>query len=203
MGLTFRNVSPMVLVTCVLSVVAASQVLSAPKVIRVGVAPMENTSTRPINQRLQRDRLAREFQPHKKHQKPGAVVIEAVRLDSSTRADIGREARDRGCDYILYTNLVELRTAGDPQAPKRSGSVSIGSDPLAQYPGPPYMNAPVFRAVVDYRVERVDDANVLFALSASGLEHTDEDGTVSRLLGQIANRVKSELESKQSPQHIQ
>lgn len=152
---------------------------------------MANTSTRSINPTLQRDRLIRAFQQDKKHGKSAAV--EAIPLKGTTPGEVGGEARDKGCDYILYTELVELRTGGDPQQQNQQGSISIGKDPLAQYPSPPYMNEPVFQATVNFHLNRVADPEPQLSSSVRTLEHTDEDETVSRLLGQIVSRVKSEI----------
>jgi hypothetical protein len=170
-------------------------------VVRVGIPIMENTSTRAINRKQQRDWLVRGFQPEKKKKKkggqPDTVQIEAVALDSDTPADAIREARDKNCEYILYTNLVELREPGDPLPPRQPNSASIGRDPLSVYPDPttdPHLHDPVHYAQVDYRLERVGGSSeALLASSVSGQEHSDENGTVERMLFLIVNSVKSEL----------
>ena len=171
---------------------------SQPNVVRVGVPMMENTSTRTINRKLQRDWLVRGFQPEKKKKKKGAqadtVEIEAVALDSDSPGDAIREAREKNCEYILYTNLVELREPGDPRPQNQANSASIGRDPLSVYPDPTAMQDPVHYAQVDYRLERIaGSSEAVLASSVSGQEHSDENGTVERLLFLIVNSVKSEL----------
>jgi hypothetical protein len=168
-------------------------------IVRVGVPIMENTSNRTINPKQQRDWLVRDFQPEKKKKKKGAqtetVQIEAVALDSDSPADAISEARDKNCEYILYTNLVELREPVDPRPPNQPNTASVGRDPLSVYSSDPtHMQDPVHYAQVDYRLERVGGGSeALLASSVSGQEHSDENGTVYRMLFLIVNSVKSEL----------
>jgi hypothetical protein len=168
-------------------------------VVRVGVPIMENTSTRTINRKQQRDWLVRGFQPEKKKKKKGGqpetIQVEAVALDSDSPADAAREARDKNCEYILFTNLVELREPGDPRPPNQPNTASVGRDPLSVYNSDPTTtHDPVHYAQVDYRLERVGGSSeALLASSVSGQEHSDENGTAERLLFLIVNSVKSEL----------
>ena len=179
---------------------ANAEVQAPPSVIRIGVPMMGNTSTRSVNRRLQRDWLVRDFQPDKKKKgKPSATQrIEAVALDSDSPADAAREARDKNCDYVLYTKVVELREPGDPRRPNQPGSVSIGRDPLGAYPDPSVMHDPVHYAVVEYRLQRLGESEPRLALSVSGEEHADENGTVQQLLFLIVNRVRDELRETSS-----
>ena len=174
---------------------AKPEVTSQPNFVRVCVPVMENTSARNINRRQQRDWLVRAFQPDKKKKAkhPETQRIEAVSLDSDSSADAAGEARDNNCDYVLYTTVVELREPGDPQRPNQPGSVAIGRDPLSVYPDAATMHDPVHYAVVDYRLQRVGDPEPRLASSVSGQEHSDEDGTVQRLLFLIVDSVKREL----------
>lgn len=183
------------LLGAVLVAVAVAQ--EQPQTVRLGVPMMKNTSRRSVSVRMQRDRLVREFQQSQKKKKKDAVSIIAVPLDASTVTEVNREAKEKNCDYLVETELVELRTARDPREPNRPGSISIGSDPLGGYPGPPAMDAPVHHAVVDYRLFRLGDQGPLVDSSVSGTENTDDNETVSRLLGQIASRVLSEIRARQ------
>jgi hypothetical protein len=176
---------------------AKAEAQAQPNVVRIGVPVMENTSTRSVNRKLQRDWLVRAFQPDKNKKKKGKQPepqrIDAVALDSDSPAEAAREARDKNCSYVLYTKLVELREPGDPQRRNQPGSVTIGRDPLSVYPDPTIMHDPVHYAVVEYRLQRVGDSKAQLALSVSGEEHADENGTVQSLLFLIVNRVKDEL----------
>ena len=176
----------------------AQQDKAQSNIVRVGVPIMANTSTRTINRKQQRDWLVRDFLPEKKKKKKGAqaetVQIEAVALDSDSPGDAIREAREKNCEYILYTNLVELREPGDPRPPNQPNTASVGRDPLSVYNSDPTtMHDPVHYAQVDYRLERLGGSEALLASSVSGQEHSDENGTVERMLFLIVNSVKSEL----------
>jgi len=70
---------------------------------------------------------------------------------------------------------------------------------LSVYPDPSVMHDPVHYAVVEYRLQRVEDSEVRLALSVSGQEHADENGTVGQLLFLIVNRVKAELRDQDTP----
>jgi hypothetical protein len=174
---------------------AKTEAQMRPSVIRIGVPIMGNASSRPVNRKLQRDWLVRAFQPDKKKKNKQLEIqrIDAVALDSDSPEEAAREAGDKNCDYVLYTKVVELREPGDPQRPSQPGSVSIGRDPLAGYPGPTVMHDPVHYAVVEYRLQRLGAPHARLALSVSGQEHADENGTVQQLLFLIVNRVKDEL----------
>jgi hypothetical protein len=199
--MTFKRITIFVLLTIALgstTLQAQQDDKAQPNVVRVGVPIMENTSTRTINRKQQRDWLVRGFQPEKKKKKKGAqaetVQIEAVALDSDSPADAISEAREKDCEYLLYTNLVELRAPGDPRPQNQPNSASIGRDPLSVYPDDPTtMHDAVHYAEVDYRLERVGRSEALLASSVSGQEHSDENGTVERMLFLIVNSVKSEL----------
>src|SRR5579863_7172510 len=111
--ITIRQMTTLVLVTVVLgsATLQAQQGDKAQSsVVRVGVPLMENNSTRSINRKQQRDWLVLGFQPEKKKKKKGeqpeTVRIEAIALDGDSPADVLREAQDKNCEYILYTNLV-------------------------------------------------------------------------------------------------
>lgn len=164
-------------------------------VLRIGIPPMGNTSTRSVSRQLQRDWLVRAFQPDKKKKgkRPETQRLEAVALESDSRGDALGEARDKHCDYVLFTTLVELREPGDREQRPQPGTVKIGRDPLSVYPDPNSMHDPVHYAAVDYRLQRVGDMDAQMASSVSGEEHNDENGTVQSLLFMIVNRVKDEL----------
>jgi len=175
----------------------ASDANAAPKTIRIGIPTMANVSNRSINRRLERDWLVQAFQPDKKKKKnkqPAlAQPIEAVALDSDSPAEAAGEARDKNCDYILYTKLVDMREPGDPELAPKPGSISVGKDPLSQYPDSTVMHAPTHYAQVEFRLQKVGDPEPLFDQNISATEPDDENGTVRELLPQIVDRVKSEL----------
>jgi hypothetical protein len=164
-----------------------------PRTVRVGIPPMENTSTQSINARLQRDWLVRAFQLDKKKKGKGedSVLVEAVALQSKSPADALGEAHDKKCEYVLFTTLVELHDPGDRKPPNQS--TQVRHDLLSAHPDPANTHDPVHYAVVDYRLQRVGSVSVRMASGISGEVHADENGTVHNLLFGIVNYIKDEL----------
>jgi hypothetical protein len=71
--------------------------------LRVGVVAINNKTDRSPSLTVLRSRLI------------GNITgsnIDAVALDSKGAAEIEAEARQKGCDYILYTDLSLLKTSG-------------------------------------------------------------------------------------------
>ncbi len=146
---------------------------------------------------MQRDRLVQALNhSNPKHAKAGQPNIEAVALEGDSPETIGTAARDQKCDYVVYTNLQELREPGDPNLP-RPGNITIGRDPLADEPGRPYKQAPVNYAVVEFRI--VHQGVPVAARTVSGKEPMDADATVSQLMNRVAERVRSEVTRQAVP----
>ncbi len=166
-----------------------------PRTVRVGIPPMGNTSTRSINAKLQRDWLVRAFQPDKKKNSKleDAVRLVAVALKNESPVDALGEARDKNCDYVLFTTLVELGEPGDRQPRVQPAEVKIGHVPSSAYSDTTAMHDPVHYAVVDYRLQRLGHVSVRMASSISGEVHADENATVHNLLFMIVNYVRDEL----------
>jgi hypothetical protein len=164
--------------------------------IKVGVAVMQNGASRAASGTVQRDRLVREFASGKKKNKTvaGAEVV-AVPLNASTPEELGTEARDQGCDYVLYTRVVELRNQGDPLTPAAPGTVSIGSDPLRGAPDPRKSQDRFYHAIVEYKLVRAGELRPRLTGSSSSSMGDDEMSAVTATLGTIANRVKAEVKS--------
>lgn len=167
------------------------------KVIKVGVALLKNTALRSVPVTVERDRLVRAINQMKppKHSKDSAK-IQAVALDSSSPNAANAQARDVNCDYIVFTNLTELRESGDPAPLPRPGEVRIGRDPVANDPTVFNRQEVQRYAVMEFQLFRLDDPNPRFDTSASAHEATTEDGIVSMLMDSVANRVAGEIRSK-------
>lgn len=166
------------------------------KVIKVGVALLKNTALRSVPVTVERDRLIRAINQMKppKHSKDSAKV-QAVALDSSSPNAANAQARDLGCDYVVFTNLTDLRESGDPAPPPRPGEVRIGRDPVANDPTVFSRHEVQRYAVMEFQLFRLDDPTPRFDTSASVHEATTEDGIVSMLMDRVANRVVGEIRS--------
>lgn len=164
------------------------------KVIKVGIAVMTNAASRSVPGTLERDRLVSAINRVKppKHSKDSGK-IQAIPLDSPSPGAANSQARDLGCDYVVFTKLTDLRESGDPAPVPRQGEVRIGRDPVANAP-PGYIRQDVQRyAVIEFRLYRLDDPAPRFDTSASATENTTEDGIVSMLMDRVASRVVSEI----------
>jgi hypothetical protein len=90
---------------------------------------------------------------------------------------------------VLFTEVVELRQAGDPKTP---GSIEIGTDPLDRTPASPAeRHEPATRATVQFELLKSGDPSPLLSRTASTFEHLDADETVSMMT--IANRARDEI----------
>lgn len=163
-------------------------------VIKVGVAVLKNTATRSVPVTVERDRLVNNINHMKppKHSKDH-TRIQAVALDSSSEDDANQQASDLGCDYVVFTNLTELRESGDPAPTPRPGDMRIGRDPVADDPNVAYRHETQRYAVMQFQLFRLGDSNPVFDTSVSDHEAMSEDGIVSMLMDRAANRVVSEI----------
>jgi len=167
-----------------------------PKVIKVGVAVLQNTALRSVPVKVERDRLVRAINEMKppKHSKNSAR-IQAVALDSSAPNAANPQARELGCDYVVFTNLTDLRESGDPARPPRPGEVRIGHDPVADDPTLFVRHELQRYAEMEFQMFRTGDPSPRVDASASAHEATTEDGIVSILIDRVASRVVGEIRS--------
>lgn len=169
------------------------------KVIKVGVAVLKNTAPRSVPVAVERDRLVRAINQMKppKHTK-NAAKIQAVALDSASPEAANSQARELGCEYVVFTELTDLRESGDPARAPRPGEVHIGRDPVANDPNVGYRHEVQRYGVMQFQLFQVDEGSPRFDTSASAHEATTEDGIVSMLMDRVANRVVSEIRNDNS-----
>jgi hypothetical protein len=163
-------------------------------VVKIGVAVLKNSATRSVPVTIGRDRLVSDINHMKppKHAKDAAKV-QAVALDSSSLEAANAQARDLGCDYVVFTNLTDLRESGDPAHAPRPGDIRIGRDPVANDPTVFNRHEIQRYGVMEFQLFRLGDPNPRVDTSASVHEATTEDGIVSMLMDRVANRVVSEM----------
>jgi hypothetical protein len=71
-----------------------------PGAIRVGVVQINNRSGKPVSQESLRQRLIRDIQ---------GSGIEAVALNGTSAAELEAEAKEKQCDFILYSDVAALK----------------------------------------------------------------------------------------------
>ena len=164
--------------------------------IKVGVALLRNSAQRSVPLNVERDRLVSAINHIKppKHARDAAKIV-AVPLDSASPEDANEQARKLGCEYVVFTDLTDLRESGDRPGPPRPGQLSIGRDPVADDPNVAYRHEVQRYAVMQFQLVHADGGSPLFDTSASAHEATTEDGIVSMLMDRVANRVVSEIRS--------
>ncbi len=162
-----------------------AQTLHAPKSVRVGVAVMQNISTRPYGGRDPRDRLI--VYLNNKQPKPGVTFV-AVRLEATSRAAAEAEAAGNRCDYVVFTTLVSLH------AVTGAGELRAGIDPVPQPPGPPYKGSPVYIGLMKFELAR--DGDTVLESNVRSVQRITAEDMVAILMSQVAERVRKEIGKK-------
>ena len=98
--------------------------------------------------------------------------------------------RDKNCQFILHTNVVEVIDAGTSDiGDPRPRSIGIGSPPL----DPRANNSNDNRATVSYRIMRAGELKVWTSGEVTAHDPLPDAMLLSHLMDQTANRVVSEL----------
>jgi hypothetical protein len=184
----------MMLCRLVLTAVQSKDAGSDADAIRIGVAVLKNTATRSVPLTIERDRLVSSINrmkpPNHSHDKR---KLRAVALESSVREEANAQARDLGCDYVVFTDLVELRESGDPAPIPRPGEIRLGRDPVANDPPVSERQETQRYAVLEFRLYRMGDPEPRVESSVSDHQATTEDGIVALLMNRVASRVANEI----------
>ena len=91
------------------------------QVVKVGVPVMKNAAGRSVPGNMERDRLVAALNQQKPDKKTH-LKVQGVPLEGMTPDEVGDEAKQKNCDYVVYTTLVELQSSTDPNMPQRPGS---------------------------------------------------------------------------------
>lgn len=172
-------------------VVSIAHAQNRPEPVRVCVSTLKNSSRHIVSPTWQRNQLIKAFERINKSKdvtKGKAVRIETVPLESTGEAD--PDVREKNCQFVLYTNLVEVLQPGVPQISlPPPGAVEVGTgrgDPRA-YP-PDYHSA-----TIEYRITRAGNLETWASGLVTAQEQLPEETLVSQLMDQIAIRVASDL----------
>jgi len=166
------------------------------RIVRVGVAMMQSQASHSLSGSWAQDRLVAALNQQKPDKKQH-IKLQGVPLEGTSADEVGNEAKQKSCDYVVYTNLVQLQSStNDTTMQPRSG-------PIPTYPGgslgmPP--NNPnntrsantQYRATVDYRLYRSGGETAIANDSVTS-QGGPEEALVSQLLNQVANRVLAEV----------
>jgi hypothetical protein len=180
----------LVLSVCTLSLGALAQ---ENHVVRVGVAVMKNAAGRSVSGSLERDRLVSDLNQMKPDKKTH-VAVQGVALDGTSADEVADEAKQKKCDYVVYTSLLELRMSSDPMSMQRTpGTIQTNPNIGAGMPGssPNSLNQ-TYQATVEYKLYRADGTAVSGA-PFSIQQGMSEEVVVSQLMDRIASKVFGDI----------
>jgi hypothetical protein len=146
-----------------------------PGEIRVGVVAINNKTDRSVSTDTVRSSLI------------GNITgsgIEAVPLDSTSPAAIEAEARQKGCDYILYTDIAELKKSGSKAGGLLGRATGVG------------IAKERFEAHLDFRLFATGSTSPQLTSSSKSKEEGPELVSLSAAAGQEAKTVVSEIQKK-------
>ena len=162
-----------------------------PEPIRLCVSTLQNSSRTVVDVTWQRNQLIKAFERNNKGKdvtKGKAARIETVLLDSNNETDPA--VRDKNCQFILHTNVVEVIDAGDSDiGDPRPRSIGIGSAPNDPRANTSNDN----RATVAYRIMRAGELKVWSSGEVTAHDPLPDAMLLSHLMDQTANRVVSDL----------
>jgi hypothetical protein len=166
--------------------------------IRVGVAIMQNQADRSVPGNLERDRLVQALN-HMKPDKKTHLQVQAIPLDAATANEANEEAAAKRCAYVLYTTLLELRSAEDPYQ-RVPGTIETNPNSTWSQPNNPrgQRQDPEYRVTVDYKLYRVGGQVVAGAPFSTQLAMNEFDA-VSQVMDRIASRVADEVKKAAPP----
>jgi hypothetical protein len=173
------------------------------KVVRVGVAIMQNQANTSVPGNLERDRLVQAFN-RTKTDKTTHIKIQAVALDGMTANDVSDETEARKCAYVVFTKLTEFRTPDDP--PVRHTPSTPGYDPDLEWSvGTPHAQSPIpeLRAIVEYKLAKMGKYGATSGTQVSRQGNGNDIDTVSDIMEHIAVRVADEIRKGALPMQEQ
>ena len=190
---------------CLLSICAFAQ---ENRIIRVGVPTMENRSQNGVPGNLERDRLVAALNQEKPDKKLH-VKVQGVPLDGTSPEAVGAEAKEKSCDYLVYTTLTELQTSTssgmprpgaippNPGNPTIPGNPNGGWNPANNPTG--RANNPEYRATVEYRLYRIGSPDALSEAPVSAQQMMPDVEVVGQVMNQIARRVFADVKKAPPP----
>lgn len=166
-------------------------------IVVVGVATMQNRAGRSVPGNMERDRLVaalNQLKPDKKTH----VKVQGVPLNGMSPEDVGAEAKDKKCDYVVYTTLVELQASTDPAMARPSTPGTIETNPNGVWSQRSALD-PEYRATVEYKLYRSGDNAAIAGAPFSIREAMPEEAVVSQVMDRIATRVFADVKKGPAP----
>ena len=167
------------------------------RVVMVGVVTMQNRSNWPSAPAdIERDHLVTALDQEKPDKKLH-LKIQAVPLEGTTPSDVEAEARQKSCDYVVYTTLVEIRVFANSPTPRPGTTQDHQGGVFVKTPNNP--QAREYQANMEYKLYRTGDPKAISSGPVSNREMTQLSEVVARAMAQIANRVYLEVKKATPP----
>ena len=147
----------------------------APGTIRVGVVAVNNkTSGSPSTDTVR-----------------GALIgslngsnINAVPIDSSSASAIEAEAKQKGCDYILYTDIAQLKKSGSKVGGLLGRAAGVGGA------------GEKYEARLEFRLVATGSTSPQLTSSSTAKEEGGEDASLTAAADRVGKAVVAELQKK-------
>jgi hypothetical protein len=179
------SVLPMLLLLGSLSGPAQTSSAETKTVHLCAATPM-NLSKRIVDTKWARNMLLRELKFERK-QKHSPIVIESTPLDSQERDEALDEAKDKSCDYVLLTTVM------DPVGPGRFGT-TVGPNGFEQRPQMIGNDDPRQQLALTFKLIRPGYLRpIVEGVSASPAGDDEGTGAATDAMRSVAARVTSEI----------
>lgn len=181
------SVLPIILVFCLASIPSSADSSSAEaKVVHLCAARPMNLSKRIVDTKWAQNMLLRELKFERK-EKHSPVVIESTPLDSQERDEALDEAKDKTCEYILLTTVM------DPVGPGRFGT-TVGPNGVEQPPQMIGNDDPRQQLALTFKLLRPGSPRpIVEGVSASPAGDDEGTGAATDAMRSVAARVTSEI----------
>ena len=146
-----------------------------PGVIRVGVVSVVNKTDRSPSLGSLSNQLVGSISD---------ANVDAVPLDGHSPAEIEAEAKQKGCDYVLYTDVSQLKTSGSKVGGLIGRASGVGG--LKEK----------FEARLDFKLFPLGSSAPQLSSSASAKEEGSDDVSLSAAAGKEARAVVSEVRKR-------
>ena len=147
----------------------------APGTIRVGVVAVNNKTNSSPSTDTVRSALIGSI---------NGSNIDAVPIDSSSASAIEAEARQKGCDYILYTDIAQLKKSGSKVGGLLGRATGVGAANEK------------YEARLDFRLVATGGSSPQLTSSSTAKEEGAEDVSLTAAADRAGKTVVAELQKK-------
>lgn len=143
--------------------------------MRIGVVEINNQTERSISEGALRDRLIDFFDDN---------GVDAISLTAASPAELVAEAKSKGCHFILYTDVVNLKQSGASKLGEFLGRAS-GSGHGGKY-----------EANLEFKVLTASDLKQVYQSTVNVKEEGGEESTLTVALEREAQAVAAEVKQQ-------